>query len=113
MYYAPILFYIIHDNVSLTQTFGCKIYQITQVFHYKIVSWKDTSTAKYRTPRPHIGLSESDSNMFANFVKGKSKSFENTLIYKAKHLCWQKLLKKILHIVEDVESSVQIDSLNT
>jgi hypothetical protein len=48
-----------------------------------------------------------------NFVKGKSKSFENTLIYKAKHLCWQEVLKKSLHNLEDVESSVQIDLLST
>jgi hypothetical protein len=62
-----VFFYIIHVNVSVTQMFGCKIYQTTQVFNYKIVSWKDTNTVKYKIPLPRIGLSESDPNVYTNF----------------------------------------------
>ena len=70
---------------------------------------------KYTTSLPCIGLSESDLKLVyinSTFCKGKiTNIWENTLIYKS-NLCWTKIFKKSLHVLEDGASSVQVDILD-
>ena len=73
------------------------------------------STVKYTTPLPFIHSIEINSYLYTNFeiYDGKyHKRLKNTLIYKSHQFMLTIFLKKILHIVEDGASSVQVDILD-
>ena len=64
------------------------------------------------TPLPYIDLNESNSKLYTKyeFCEGNNlKHLKNTLIYKAKQFIFDKKIKKYLLILENNESSVQVD----
>ena len=73
-----------------------------------------TSTVKYKTPLPCIGLSGNYCRIYINFefCEGKNhKHLENTMIYKAKQIISTNFFsskKQSLHILEDGASSMQV-----
>ena len=74
-----------------------------------------TSTVKYTTPLPYIGLSESSSNLYTiSFLcKSNHRNLKTHWYAKPSNLGCQTNFKKSLHILDDSASSVQVDILNT